>query len=93
MSGFNDTYAAQMASNNYMNSSIVEYIEGIEVIKTFNQSQKSYQKYKDAVNDYKTHTLNWFKQTWGYMNLGASILPSTFLGSYLWGCIWWPYIN
>ena len=40
MSGFNDTYAAQMASNNYMNSSIVEYIEGIEVIKTFNQSQK-----------------------------------------------------
>ncbi|WP_346842646.1 ABC transporter ATP-binding protein [Staphylococcus lugdunensis] len=80
MSGFNDTYAAQMASNNYMNSSIVEYIEGIEVIKTFNQSQKSYQKYKDAVNDYKTHTLNWFKQTWGYMNLGASILPSTFLG-------------
>ena len=46
MSGFNDTYAAQMASNNYMNSSIVEYIEGIEVIKTFNQSQKSYQNIK-----------------------------------------------
>lgn len=80
MSGFNDTYEKQMASNNYMNSSIVEYIEGIEVIKTFNQSQNSYKKYKDAVNAYKTHTLNWFKSTWGYMNLGASILPSTFLG-------------
>lgn len=80
MSGFNDTYEEQMAANNYMNSSIVEYIEGIEVIKTFNQSQNSYKKYKDAVNSYKTHTLNWFKSTWGYMNLGASILPSTFMG-------------
>ncbi|MGZ2417056.1 ATP-binding cassette, subfamily B, bacterial IrtA/YbtP [Staphylococcus caledonicus] len=80
MSGFNETYEEQMASNNYMNSAIVEYIEGIEVIKTFNQSHNSYKKYKDAVNDYKTHTLNWFKSTWGYMNFGASVLPSTFLG-------------
>ena len=80
MTGFNETYAKQMASNNYMNSAIVEYIEGIEIIKTFNQSQSSYRKYKDAVNVYKTHTLNWFKNTWIYMNLGASILPSTFLG-------------
>ena len=80
MTGFNETYTKQMASNNYMNSAIVEYIEGIEVIKTFNQSQSSYRKYKDAVNVYKTHTLNWFKNTWIYMNLGASILPSTFLG-------------
>ena len=44
MSGFNETYAKQMQSNNYMNSAIVEYIEGIGVIKTFNQSQSSYKK-------------------------------------------------
>lgn len=66
MSGFNETYAKQMQSNNYMNSAIVEYIEGIEVIKTFNQSQSSYKKYQDAVDNYKIHTLNWFKNTWGY---------------------------
>ena len=29
-----------------MNSAIVEYIEGIEVIKTFNQSQSSYKNIK-----------------------------------------------
>ena len=46
MSGFNETYAKQMQSNNYMNSAIVEYIEGIEVIKTFNQSQSSYKNIK-----------------------------------------------
>ncbi len=80
MSGFNETYAKQMQSNNYMNSAIVEYIEGIEVIKTFNQSQSSYKKYQDAVDNYKIHTLTCFKNTWGYMNLGASVRPSTFLG-------------
>lgn len=46
MSGFNETYAEQMKSNNYMNSAIVEFIEGIEVIKTFNQSQSSYKNIK-----------------------------------------------
>ncbi len=53
MSGFNETYAEQMKSNNYMNSAIVEFIEGIEVIKTFNQSQSSYKKYKDAVENHR----------------------------------------
>ncbi len=80
MSGFDATYDNQVKSSNYMNSSIVEYIEGIEVIKTFNQSQTSYQKYRDAVHNYKTHTLNWFRDTWGYMSLCLSLLPSTFVG-------------
>ncbi len=34
-----------------MNNAIVEYINGIEVIKTFNQSENSYKKYSDAVYD------------------------------------------
>ena len=32
-----------------MNDAVVEYIDGIEVIKTFNQSDKSYKKFSDAV--------------------------------------------
>ena len=80
MGNFNELYEAQMKSNKYMNSTIVEYIDGIEVIKTFNQDSQSYQKYKDAVNGYKEHTLNWFKSTWNVMNFASSVLPSTFLG-------------
>ncbi|HEK9868836.1 TPA: ABC transporter ATP-binding protein, partial [Streptococcus equi subsp. equi] len=42
MGNFNQLYEAQMKSNKYMNSTIVEYISGIEVIKTFNQDSNSY---------------------------------------------------
>lgn len=81
MGNFNELYEAQMQSNKYMNSTIVEYIEGIEVIKTFKQDGNSYQKYKDAVIQYRNHTMSWFKSTWNVMNFASSILPSTFLGT------------
>lgn len=69
-----------MKSSDYVNSVIVEYTEGIQVIKAFNQSSSSYQKYTGAVTDFKNFTLDWFRSTWGLMNLGAAILPSTLLG-------------
>ena len=59
---------------------MVEYIEGIEVIKAFNQSSSSYKKYADAVREFKDYTIAWFRSTWGLMNLGGAILPTTLLG-------------
>ena len=41
---FNKLYADYMESSNYVNGVIVEYVEGIEVIKAFNQSSTSYEK-------------------------------------------------
>ena len=38
----------------YMNSTVVEYIEGIEVIKAFGRAGVSYEKYAGAINDFKT---------------------------------------
>ena len=38
MKNFNKLYADYMESSNYVNGVIVEYVEGIEVIKAFNQS-------------------------------------------------------
>lgn len=40
-------------SNEHMNSTIVEYIEGIEVIKAFGRAGTSYEKYAKAILDYK----------------------------------------
>ena len=45
MKNFNKLYADYMESNNYVNGVIVEYVEGIEVIKAFNQSSSSYEKF------------------------------------------------
>ncbi len=78
---FNKQYAAYMESSNYVNSVIIEYVEGIEVIKAFNQSTSSYEKFEKAVTSFKDYTLNWFRNTWKLMNFGGSVLPSTLLGT------------
>ena len=80
MKNFGAQYDNYMKSSDHVNSVMVEYTEGIEVIKAFNQSSSSYKKYSDAVRDFKDYTLNWYKSTWGLMNLGGAILPSTLLG-------------
>lgn len=81
MRNFNSQYEDFMKSSNYVNDVIVEYVEGIEVIKAFNQSTSSYEKYEKAVSTFKEYTLNWFKSTWKLMNFGGSVLPSTLLGT------------
>lgn len=81
MKAFNRQYAEYMAASNHMNSVIVEYVEGIEVIKAFNQSASSYEKYVQAVSTFKEYTLNWFHSTWKLMNLGGAVLPSSLLGT------------
>lgn len=78
---FNTQYAAYMKANDYVNSVIVEYVQGIEVVKTFNQTTKSYEKFADAVKSFKDFTLGWFQSTWKTMNFIFSILPTTLLGT------------
>ena len=80
LSTYNRMYSAYMAESNHVNSVMVEYIEGIQVVKAFNQATDSYQKYADAVRSFKEFTMGWFKATWVGMNLSFSILPTTLLG-------------
>ncbi|CDX05033.1 Vitamin B12 import ATP-binding protein BtuD [bioreactor metagenome] len=80
MRNFNSQYAAYMEASNHVNSIIVEYVEGIQVIKAFNQSTESYEKFAGAVSSFREFTLAWFQSTWKLMNLGNAILPSTLLG-------------
>lgn len=80
MKNYSSQYDKYMKASNHVNSVIIEYTEGIQVIKAFNQSTGSYQKYADSVESFKNFTLDWFRSTWALMNLGAAILPSTLLG-------------
>ena len=80
MKNYNSQYAAYMEANNHVNNIIIEYIEGIEVVKAFNQSTGSYEKFADAVKSFKEFTLTWFKSTWKTMNLMMAIMPTTLLG-------------
>ncbi len=81
MRNFNEKYKNYMEASTYVNGVIVEYVEGIEVIKAFNQSTASYEKFEKAIHSFKEYTLDWFKSTWKLMNFGGAVLPSTLLGT------------
>lgn len=68
-------------SNNYMNSTIVEYIEGIKVIKAFGRAGTSYEKFSNAILNYKKFIIKWMSSTWLTMKLSFALLPSTLLGT------------
>lgn len=68
-------------SNAHMNSTIVEYIEGIEVIKAFGRAGTSYEKYSGAILAYKKFVVKWLSSTWITMKLTFALFPSTILGT------------
>ena len=68
-------------SNAYMNSVIVEYIEGIEVIKAFGRAGVSYEKFAKAIKNYNTFIMKWLSSTWVTMKLAFALFPSTLLGT------------
>ena len=77
---YNTNYNNYMASNNNMNSTIVEYVEGIEVVKAFNQTTTSYEKLSKSVKDFHNTTMNWFKGTYVPRTFMNAMMPSTILG-------------
>ena len=68
-------------SSNDMNSTIVEYIEGIEVIKAFGRAGMSYEKYAGAINDFRVFVVKWLKSTFVTMKLSFALFPSTLIGT------------
>ena len=67
--------------NAHMSSTIVEYIEGIEVIKAFGRVGTSYEKYAKAILDYKKFVVKWLSSTWITMKITFALFPSTLLGT------------
>lgn len=62
-----------------MNNTIIEYVNGMEVVKVFNKQTESYQKLSKNVNDYKDYALAWYKSTWPWMALYSALLPCTII--------------
>ena len=79
ISGKNFTKYDESAS--YMNSTIVEYIEGIEVIKAFGRAGVSYEKYAGAITDFRTFVVKWLTSTFATMKLSFALFPSTLIGT------------
>lgn len=72
-------YEESVRTSIRMNNSVVEYVGGIEVIKAFNQSANSYQKYTDSVKDNAAFFYNWMKSAQWPMSAYTAICPAVLL--------------
>ncbi len=68
-------------ANAHMSSIIVEYVEGIEVIKAFGKAGVSYEKFSGAICDYRDFVIEWMESTWITMKLAFAFMPATLLGT------------
>ena len=71
----------------HMNAVSVEYVNGIEVIKTFNQSAASYRRFTDAVTANARIALDWIKDVQFYFAIGLGVWPAVLIGVLPMGCL------
>ena len=62
-----------------MNNTIIEYVNGMEVVKVFNKQTESYQRFSKDVGDYRDYALAWYKTAWPWMALYSALLPCTII--------------
>jgi len=84
-------YEASTNAGKHMSATVVEYINGIEVIKAFNQSANSYAKFSDAVKKNTRFTLDWMRSTQIYSAIAQSVWPAVLIGVLPAGCLF--YMN
>lgn len=72
-------YAGSVETEQHMNTTIVEYIGGIEVIKAYNQGKDSYARYADSARDHAAYFYNWMKSCQLGSSLSRSIAPTTMI--------------
>lgn len=69
-----------------MNTTVIEYVNGIEVIKAFNQSANSYRKYSNAVTGHASYAVGWMRDCELYKAMGFSIWPAVLVTVLPFGC-------
>lgn len=62
-----------------MNNTIIEYVNGMEVVKVFNKQAESYQRFSKDVGDYRDYALAWYKTAWPWMALYSALLQCTII--------------
>ena len=62
-----------------MNDTIIEFVEGMEVVKVFNQTSNSYKRFTDSISKYKEKLYANYDCSWSNMAFVWAILPVNFI--------------
>lgn len=71
MAKMNDYYTAATK----MNNTIIEYVNGMEVVKVFGRDGESYKRYENDIKSYRDFTLEWYRICWPWMALYSALIP------------------
>ena len=77
MFGRGEMMKEYMTANGNMNATIVEYVNGMEVIRMFNQTASSMGRFKAAVLKVRDVTTAWYKHCYPYMSIGQAVMTSS----------------
>lgn len=79
MANYGKQYEGSVKVTQEMNSTIVEYIGGIEVIKAFNQGKHSYEKLSQRVLANASYFYHWMKSCQLPVSISRTLAPTTLI--------------
>ena len=79
MGGYARDYAGAVQATTEMSGTMIEYINGIEVIKAFNQGKASYTKLIDKVRANAQYYYDWMRRSQLGMSLAYAFFPAQML--------------
>lgn len=79
MGSYKKDYEGAVKTTQEMSGTVVEYINGIEVIKAFNQGKSSYAKFTDRVKANAVYYYDWMKKSLSGLSTGTAIIPATLI--------------
>ena len=89
MGNYSKDYEGAVKTTQEMNGTVVEYINGIEVIKAFNQGKSSYAKFTDRVRANASYYYNWMKKSQFGTAAAYAIMPATLVTILPVGWLWY----
>lgn len=79
MRGYEAKSKRYQEASKAMNTTMVEYVNGIKVIKAFNKSASSFGKFKETVNENKKAMLDWYLSVCFSMTATMETIPATMI--------------
>lgn len=79
MKGYEEKSKRYQEASKAMNTTMVEYVNGIKVIKAFNKSASSFGKFKETVNENKKSMLDWYLSVCFSMTGAMETIPATMI--------------
>ena len=79
MGGYAKDFEGAVQATNEMSGAMIEYINGIEVIKAFNQGKKSYARLADKVRANAQYYYDWMRRSQLGMSMAYAFFPAQML--------------